>query len=394
MALDFQQVQQQVKELGENAAHREKQRRQERQKALALLESYAEDIEKMRHKVQNVARHYDQNLRCALPVRENINACFEKTLLPQQATLLAADGSQIMPDRHAEVSYCLVNVGAIQMKLGEVEAPEILIKSRLIYDDQLYTETGTLGENEISLARDVAERSLLAELAAGLPGPVITLTDGPVELWGVKDAKDASDYQENLDIYLKALEKLCEMGAVTAGYVDKPGANMVIRLLEVMLTPENELPQIKKIHPLRGVSDLDLFRELLEPGDRSAVFAIQSKSAVHYRESLALHFFYLNVGTAGHPWLARVEIPGWVVEDSDKLNNLHAALVYQSSIMGRRPYPYLLHRAHEAAVVSLPEKEQITQMILLELRRRGVQVGETSYKQSAKNLTGRMRYAG
>jgi hypothetical protein len=394
MALDFQQVQQQVKELGENAAVREKKRQQSRQKALALLESYAEDLEKMRQKVQSVARQYDQNLRCALPVKENINAHFAAADPPAQATLLAADGSQIMPDRHAEVTYCLVNVGAIHMKLGSSEAPEILIQSRLMYDEQLYTDTGTLGESDISLARDVAERSLLAELAGELPAPVITFTDGPMELWGAKDANDSSEYQENLDIYLKALEKLCEMGAVTAGYVDKPSANMVVRLLEVMITPEDELPQIKRYHPLRGVSDIDLFKDVLGPGERSAVYAIRSKSAINYRDDLSLHFFYLNAGQAGRPWMARVEVPAWVVEDPVKLNHLHAALVQQTRIMGRRPYPYLLHRAHEAAVVSLAEKEQVTQMILLELRRRGVQVDEASSKQSAKDLSGRTRYGG
>ena len=59
--------------------------------------------------------------------------------------------------------------------------------------------------------------------------------------------------------------------------------------------------------------------------------------------------------------------------------------------MGPRPYPYLLHRAHEVALVSLQEKEQVTQMIARELHQRGVPVGQRSYKQSAKALPGRRR---
>jgi len=74
------------------------------------------------------------------------------------------------------------------------------------------------------------------------------------------------------------------------------------------------------------------------------------------------------------------------------LDNLHAVLVHQCRMMGSRPYPYLLHRAHEAAVVSLQEKEQVTQMIALELRKRGVIVGEQSYKQAAKDSAARTRY--
>jgi hypothetical protein len=75
------------------------------------------------------------------------------------------------------------------------------------------------------------------------------------------------------------------------------------------------------------------------------------------------------------------------------LDALHAVLVNQCRIMGNRPYPYSLHRAHEAALVTQEEKEQVTQMITLELRRRGIEVEGTSYKQSAKDLPGRTKYA-
>jgi hypothetical protein len=40
----------------------------------------------------------------------------------------------------------------------------------------------------------------------------------------------------------------------------------------------------------------------------------------------------------------------------------------------------------------LEEKDQVTQMIALELRRRGVEVGEISHKQSAKIAGGKTRY--
>jgi hypothetical protein len=60
--------------------------------------------------------------------------------------------------------------------------------------------------------------------------------------------------------------------------------------------------------------------------------------------------------------------------------------------MGSRAYPYLLHRAHETAVVTLPEKDQVSQMIAVELLRRGVEVGEVSQKQASKEMGGRTRY--
>jgi len=159
-----------------------------------------------------------------------------------------------------------------------------------------------------------------------------------------------------------------------------------------MQIPDERLSEIRKLRPLRGVRDFELFRGLLGAGERSAVFALQSQSARSYPGPLALHCFYINTGRSGHPWLARVEIPSWVAEDSQMLDTLQATLVQQCRALGNRPYPYILHRAHETAVVTLQEREQVTEMISLELRRRGVPVGEQSYKQSAKESTGRTRY--
>jgi hypothetical protein len=191
--------------------------------------------------------------------------------------------------------------------------------------------------------------------------------------------------------YLQALNQLAEMEAITAGYVDKPAANLVVRLLEAARAAPEDLANIRRYQPLRGVTDKVLFRDLLAPGERSAVFALQSQSAKSYPGPLALHFFYLNVGRLGRPWLARVEIPAWVAEKPQALDTLHAVLIDQCQIMGTRPYPYLLHRAHETAVVSLDERDQVTQMISMELRQRGVSIEGPSHKQSAKDQPGRTR---
>jgi hypothetical protein len=391
MPLDFQQVHRQVKQLGETAVQREQHLQSLRERAGDLLSSLSKDIDSLNKKIRLVARQYDPTLRCALPVTEQLDAHFPETELPPEATLLAADGSQISPNRNAEVSYCLVNVGAIQLNLHSAEPPRTQVTSQLFYGEQLYTPTGTITDSALALLRDVNERTTLADLAEGAAPPVITFTDGPMELWGAKEVDAASEFQKQMGVYLEALSRLCALGVVTAGYIDKPAANLVVRLLEVAVTPDEELPEMKSRHPLRGVSDIELFKGLLKPGERSAVFGIQSKSAANYQDDLALHFFYLNVGRLGRPWLARVEVPAWVAGSREMLEHLQAALVSQCRIMGSRPYPYLLHRAHEAAMVSFQEQEQVTQMIVLELRRRGVSVGEESHKQALKKHAGRTR---
>jgi len=398
MALDFQQVRVQIKAMGENAPIRQKLLDDKRSKARELLRIYDSDHIQIRSKIQRVVGNYDPNLRCAKPVDESIRtpegllAVFGLPPLPDRVTILAADGSQIAPDRHLEVDYCLINVGAIQMVHGDHHPPVTTTDSRLLYDEDLYSTYGKITEESIAIQRDLNERKILADLARTAPAPIITFTDGPMELWGVKEGDRAGDYRQSLDAYKSSLQELNKLGAAAAGYVDKPAADLVVRLLEVMATLESELPDIKTRHPLRGVTDVELYTEILQPGERSAVFAIQSKSAGFYQGQLALHFFYLNVGRAGKPWLARVEIPAWVAARDEMLDQLHSVLVHQSQILGARPYPYLLHRAHEAAVVSLPEKDQVTQMIIYEMRKQGVTVGQISSKQSAKNLSGRSSY--
>lgn len=394
MSIDFQQVQVQIKELGAAAPQRLQELERKRAEAERLLATYARDSEALLEKV-SLALEHDPALRCALPLSlpdgdsEVLDASFPLPPLPDSATLLAADGSQINHDRHAEVEYSLVNVGAIQMSLGSPSPPQTHVECQLYYDDQLYSQT----DATLALNRDLRERTMLASLAARFDPPVVSFTDGPVELWGVKDAtaEEASAYQKSMAEYLDALTNLCKLGVITAGYVDKPAANLVIRLLEVASAGQENLAHIRKFHPLRGVTDKALFQDLLAPGERSAVFALQSIAASNYPGQLALHFFYLNVGLEERLSLARVEVPAWVAHDRQKLDTLHAVLVNQCRILGARPYPYLLHRAHETARVSLQEREQVTQMIVMELRRRGVPVEGMSHKQYAKEQPGRKR---
>lgn len=396
MSIDYIQVRQQVQLLGDQALLKAGLFEERRQQAWQALENNAHNQERLRRKIETAFSH-DPYLRCAKPnqldetSREALDAHFPPPPLPPFATILAADGSQINPSRHEAIQYCLVNVGAFEMKMGSGQAPQVSVQTSLMYDDQLYTESGMITEARIALLRDVYERKRLAELARLADPPVITFTDGPMELWGAKEADN--DFKQSLKHYLETLSTLRDLGVITAGYVDKPAADLVVRMLEIALMDENQLLQgsRERASPLRGLIDRDLFYTLLAPGERSAVFAIQSRSVNDYQETLGLHFFYLNAGRADHPSLARVEIPAWVAQDSQKVGTLHTILLQQCRIMGTHPYPYALHRSHETAVVSMQEKEKVTEMISLELRRRGIPVGETSNKQFAKDRPGRTR---
>ncbi|UCD97788.1 MAG: DNA double-strand break repair nuclease NurA [Chloroflexota bacterium] len=395
MSLDFQSIRQQVMLLGENALEQAGELQNKREQALEILVENAQNLSDLRQKVEMVVRSYDPSLRCALPVAEPLTLASPLPNLPEVATLIAADGSQITPDRHAEVNFALINTGAIQMKFGSADPPETSISSELLYDEQLYSAAGTLTEAQVALLRDIKEREILVKLAKTAAPPVVTFTDGPMELWGAKSGESAvrADFQERLKQYLEVLNQLYDLNVITAGYIDKPAANLVVRTLEVSMVPDAKLSEIADSHPLWGVTDIALYRQILQAGERSPIFAMQSQMLKSYRGALRLHFFYLNVGQTGRPYLVRVEIPAWVAENEDYIHALHAILIDQCRLMGGRPYPYLLHRAHETAVVRLEEKTQVTQMITQELRQRGLNVGEISSKQYAKQVPGRTRFS-
>lgn len=391
MPLDFISVKQQIRQIAAKAPQEAKRIAGLRAQAAELLTANANKGADLRAKVEQAAAA-DSWLRSAKPAGEPLTSRHPLPAAPAQATLVAADGSQINPDHHQAVNFFLINVGGIIMQAGNGRAPATHTVSQLHFAE--YTASGTYTDDEVAMARDKGERVLLAELAAEAKvKPVITLTDGPLELWGgrSRDPDEQASYQEALQDYISALKRLHEIGAATAGYVDKPRADLVVRALEVAATPAEQLPEIRKQRPLRGVTDNDLFVDLLKPGERSAIFAIQTHLTTHYEGKLALHFFYLNVGTAKAPWLARVELPLWVVEDKKLLDALHAALISQCQALGALSYPYLLHRAHEIALVSREEKEQITRMLQAELQVQGLPFGSASHKQTIKDLPGRIR---
>ena len=393
MPIDYQQIYAKIQEIGRGARERKKTLEERRSKARELLAAYASELDVLRSKVDS-AKTVDQNIRCASPLNETLASSYPPPASVMDATLIAADGSQINPDRHAAVQFGLINVGAIIMKLNSGEAPEIATESELLFGDDLLPNGIPMSDGMVALQRDLKERTKLEQLSKGIKGTVITFTDGPIELWGAK-GEDAQSYADFIQRYLTILSRLQTRGVTTAGYVDKPSADLVVRLLEIATADQEQIQKLREFHPLRGVSDRWLYGErenpLLPPGHRSAVFKIQSSSDKNYKGVLELHFFYLNVGTQGHPWPVRVEIPRWVVDDREKLDLLHGVLVEQCRMMGSRPYPYLLHRAHETAVVKQEEKQHIEQLLTMELRKNNEDVDDGSYKQSAKDLQGRTR---
>jgi len=395
MPINYQEIYTQIKEVGKGAKERRKKKEDAQELAQKLLETYSSQLDFLRSKVDS-AKTADANIRCAVPLDEELASSHP---LPDSvpATLIAADGSQAIADRHSPVQFCVINVGGIIMKPDSGETPAVEVESELFFGDAI-EENGLTTDGGVALRRDLAERSVIERLSKDLSGNIVSFTDGTLEIFRTKDIDSPSMYRNTVDKYISVLSRLQGRGVISAGYIDKPSSSLVVKLLELtQITIPDEMEKLRNAPPLKYVTDRWLFGygntlfQLLPPGHRSAVFKIQSNSEKNYKGGLELHFFYLNVGTEGHPWPVRVEIPRWVVDDRQQLDLLHAVLVSQCRMMGNKPYPYLLHRAHETAVVKNEEKYQVEQMLQQELRRNNEDVDEGSNKQSAKDLKGRTR---
>lgn len=384
MPVDYLQIQGQIHTYSSRVRLREAELKAHREKALETLRAYAARGMDLAALVAR-ANTFNEHLRCAVPGIERLDGAFPLPPLPEPITILAADGSQVIPNRQRPVEFCVINVGAVTMRYGTGEAPTITVRSTLLDPDEMYTANGLITEGTVALRRDLAERSELVNLAQTASAPVVTLTDGPLELF--REPNPSPEFDRAFNDYLGVLKDLAETGAATAGYVDRPRSDLAVRLLELpLLETEGELDQAGKKRPLLGLTDAGLFREALQsPGARSAVFTIQSDSAKQFNGDLALHFFYLNVSRSELPELARVEIPAWVAENPDLLDAVHAALVSQCRILANKPFPYVIHRAHEEAVISYEDSNRLEELILLELRRQGLEVGSLSNKQFHKD---------
>jgi hypothetical protein len=66
---------------------------------------------------------------------------------------------------------------------------------------------------------------------------------------------------------------------------------------------------------------------------------------------------------------------------------LHSVIYHEAMVLDTHPYPYALHRAHELAVITMPEHEQVEAMLVRELEKAGARVGRRSNKDWNKGLT-------
>ncbi len=335
--------------------------------------------------LQTLEREISQlkNVRCAFPRDENLLETYSVADEPfAPVEILASDGSQITPNRHHELSYGLVNSAVFRMSASSGSAPAIVTET-LLLEKVAREDLDQSVEEAIAMQRDLAERTLLAREAAALNSqlPVIALTDGPLEPFYQR--KNSLSFTRQLQGIHDHFSHMAALGIIPAGYIDRPHSDLLLRMLDILRDDINA-ESIGKPRDL-PIFDATLFEKLLPPGHRSVVFRLISPSVLDMPEPVRLSFFYLNVGTSSQPGIVRIEIPEYVAANRKSLDLLHTNLLAQCRMLPSDPYPYALHRAHEAAVVTSEERERITLLLINDRLAHGGSNPSRSSKQTAKD---------
>lgn len=349
----------------------------------------------------------EKYFRAAVPLSDDepLDAPVPPPTPPEQATIIATDGSQIMPDRHAAYLYYLINIGVIVYHhgFGDGRAPDIHTSPRIFYpsveDDVTEDEPG-FDKSQVTIARDRAEIETLANFSTayrGAPGRVLALLDQRLLYWPMVGERGSAD--PVVAHWTRAMRHIYETGALLAGYIDRPGKRSVVTMLQTLLDePDMDWRALGKRPVGNELTDAGLYATLLGPGERSPVYIDISPANRRFAEEsphIEVCFFYLNAGSSNiilddelDPLgearaIARVDIPRWVAEDKSAVAAVHGLIYDQCRIL--RNYPYVLTRADELAVVGRDDETNLGVMIDLAMQRVGISGSETA-KQSGKDF--------
>jgi len=327
-----------------------------------------------------------------LNTAERINLVAPKPETPPQATLLAADGSQIYPDEQAPVHYYLLNIGMYVYHHGSDRIPEAHSFPYLEYHEKYVHDRygGVIRNGTVDDRRTVAEMRSLAEEAwerkrQGDLLPMVVFYDNRLMYLPSNQGYSGEDL---LTDYIAAMVQLHDAGASLIGYIDNPyRSKRFMQLLFLMtLQSEDEVKirqqELVRTGPLEGLYDQQFFNHILRPGERSAIMVQNSPQNYAFKErgeNYEIAFFYLKVtnqqraiNNDAHGFttrVIRVDLPVWVARDKERVDAVHSLILSQCQLQGRNPYPYVLTRADELAYVSGKDKEKLDQLVHVEIRK-------------------------
>lgn len=397
MSLEFNKIIDKVESMGRWLARRDPNLDDRLDEAIALYEA-STDLNVIYRRIRIVRKSSVSGYRGAAPpdveYAEILPTRVARPTMPPLTTIIASDGSQIYPDRHTYPRYFLLNIGLFTYYYGVDKRPDQYTIPQLYYTGKALRDQRKRMINRITVdaRRSVREVEVLSQHAMKLKdeaGTLVTLVDNRLLFFVGSNVTGADKIMND---YRKALLRLHRSGALLAGYVDSPqDSRQIIRLLHLLDMDEQKVyhTDMRGMGKFDALTDIQLMRKVLKPGERSAILVQNSPTNADYREQFGedyeIAFFFVNVARDLRPHIARVDLPMWVAKDKQAVDSLHAAVVNQCAIQGNKPYPYALTRADELAYVSGKDKDKLEEMIRIEMRKWLMNPGITA-KQSTKNL--------
>lgn len=352
------------------------ERKKRLQHALDVLHDKSIDLDHLRKKIDS-----SQTTWLVAGLVDGLDQHYKPSALPKEFTVIATDGSHIDVDRHKSTKCYLINIGTVILRYGA--QPEALLDSfpTLYFGDEdlVIAPDGAKGREQpiegvlLGIKRSVDECRQLATLAKELPpnSSTLALLDGSLILWGLAgqtypEFVTKALLSKGFLRYLEAIRKLNkDKQLALASYISFPRSTDVVNALRVAICPHDPADCDRYCPPgskrdcdaVAGVQDRELFSNLLDKGERSALFTSQSSIVQKHYGKHEVYFFYLRVDDE----IARVEIPQWVVKDENLLNLTHS-LVLDQCRRGQG-YPVALSEAHEQAVVTASDKESFWRVV-------------------------------
>jgi hypothetical protein len=320
--------------------------------------------------------------------------------IPDDYTVVATDGSMVVPNRHSPARFYLLNIGKVRLQYGGSPRAHLTAEPELRYEEaDLYVPRSVrripINEVVLGLRRATAELLAASELLDGIPGPALALLDGTLILWSL-EAQDQAVVDWVLPEYLAALRAFQSRSQPVASYISAPGAAELMNTLRVSICdyPSQDMTvncdhcrarimseaRTPACDVLPGVPDRYLLEQIarLEPGQRTTVFTSDSRILQQYGDDQRICFFYLHAGRE----VSRVEIPAWVAADSAHLDLVHAIVIDQCRL--GRGYPVALQEAHEQAVLSSADRRLVEELVERRLASLGVVMTRTGKEGSKR----------
>lgn len=321
----------------------------------------------------------------------------QKNVLPLESphTVVACDGSQILPSHHEVYSCYLLNIGSAVISYGSQHPPVLDSHPQLYHrPHELYplvngrrlhvTEQFVALERNLQELDQIVSRSIIARERHL---PVVAFLDGSLIPWGMHEMP--LPYQTEFTVrVLSALERLRQYEIPIVGYISHSRSADIINDLRVWRCPyprarchdhcgsldEAEYP-CSVMWPL---TDRQLLMAALPKRKRTAVFKSGAAALAAFPLPEKTCFTYLNVGHE----VARLEFPHWVFAEEKYFQlMLSATLTQADKGVG---YPVALSEAHNLAVIHGHDRSKFFDLLTRHLVGLGVGKVRVSPKESRK----------